>query len=146
MSQSRAEGYCRRFCLQYARAVSVWSCMSSNVSPPDTYKFEGLEKATRGREWMGVNQNSSTELDLCPKIDWHTSLLTRSRLLCYRQATCPWNRVRKFQITAETRIDPGKYTCETMASKIVPKISSSPHIYFTEHLTGVFEKPPHESD
>jgi hypothetical protein len=146
MSQSRTEGYCRRFYLQYARAASVSSCMSSNVSPPDAYKFEGPEKATRGREWMRVNQNSSMELDLCPKIDRHTSLLTRSRLRSYRQATCPRNWVRKFRITVKTRIDPGKYTCKTMTSKIVPKISSNPHRHFTEHFTGVFEKPHHESD
>jgi hypothetical protein len=42
MSQSHTGGYCRRFCLQYAMAISVRSCKSSNISPPDTYKFISL--------------------------------------------------------------------------------------------------------
>jgi hypothetical protein len=33
-----------------------------------------------------------------------------------------------------------------MVIKIRQKISSSPHRYFTEHLAGVFEKPPCESN
>jgi hypothetical protein len=33
-----------------------------------------------------------------------------------------------------------------MATKIGPKISSSPHRYFIEHLEGVFENPPREHD
>jgi hypothetical protein len=46
----------------------------------------------------------------------------------------------------KTSIDASKVTCETTATKIRPKISSSPHSHFTEDHAGVFEKPPHESD
>jgi hypothetical protein len=75
---------------------------------------------------MGANQNSSREFDLCPKID-PTRLSSNS-------------------ITTETQIDAGKNTCKTMATKIRPKISSSPHRYFIEHLADMFGKPPCESD
>jgi hypothetical protein len=49
-------------------------------------------------------------------------------------------------IVTETQIDAVKNTCETMVTKIKPKISSSPHNHFTEHLIDVFRKPPRESE
>jgi hypothetical protein len=33
-----------------------------------------------------------------------------------------------------------------MATKLRPKISSSPHRHFIEHLAGVFRKPLREND
>jgi hypothetical protein len=53
----------------------------------------GLEKATRGG-WMRVNQNSLMELDLYPKIDPTSSLLTRPRLHSYRKTISPRNRIK----------------------------------------------------
>jgi hypothetical protein len=47
---------------------------------------------------------------------------------------------------AKTRINAGKNTCETMMIKINPKISLSSHSHFTEHLTNVFRKSPHENN
>jgi hypothetical protein len=46
----------------------------------------------------------------------------------------------------KTVIDVSKDTCETTGAKNESKSSSGPHNYFTEHLTGVFEEPPHESN
>jgi hypothetical protein len=46
---------------------------------------------------------------------------------------------------AETRIDAFKNTCETY-NKIGPKLNSSPHRHFNEHLAGVLGKQPIESD
>jgi hypothetical protein len=47
---------------------------------------------------------------------------------------------------AETRINAGKNTCETMTIKISPKISLSSHSHFTEQLANVFKKSPHENN
>jgi hypothetical protein len=47
---------------------------------------------------------------------------------------------------AETRINAGKNTCETMTIKISPKISLSSHSHFIEHLADVFKKSPHENN
>jgi hypothetical protein len=57
-----------------------------------------------------------------PKSTWRASLLTRSRLRSYKQATSPQNWVTKSRIMAETWIDVGKNTCETMAIKTNQKL------------------------
>jgi hypothetical protein len=41
-------------------------------------------------------------------------------------------------------IDASKVTCETMATKIKSTSNSRPHTYFTKHLVGVTDNPPHE--
>jgi hypothetical protein len=106
--------------------------------------FQGPEKAIRGGECEPI-KIPRRNLAYVSKSTRCTSLLTRSRLRSYRQATSPRNRVRKPQITAKTRIDAGKNTCKIMAIKIGQTISSSPHRHFIEHLTGVFGKPHRES-
>jgi hypothetical protein len=46
----------------------------------------------------------------------------------------------------KTTIDASQDTCETTTAKNKSKGSSSSHNRFTEHLAGVFEEPPRESN
>jgi hypothetical protein len=118
---------------------------TSDQTGSDTNWRTGEGDQKGGGEWEPI-KIPQQNLPYVPKLTQRASLLSRSRLRSYRQDTSSRNRVRKPQITAETWIDASKNMCETMLTKIRLKISLSPHRHFTEHLVGVFGKPPRESD
>jgi hypothetical protein len=92
---------------------------------------------------MGVNQDSSTELGLCPKLD--STLLSSSSGQCHialEKLLVIRTGLSNLESQRKITTDQNKVTCETTMIKIESQNNPSPLTYFTEHLTSVFEKPP----
>jgi hypothetical protein len=92
---------------------------------------------------MGVNQNSSRELDLYPKIDLailsSNSVKTAQLLHSYRPSEAGQEPQRKHE-TMPARIHVKSTT------KLRSKNRLYPLSYFTEHLMDALRKSPQKSD
>jgi hypothetical protein len=77
---------------------------------------------------MGANQNSSRELG-------------QDRIAIEKLSAIETG-LGTTKTQGKTAIDTSKVTCETTVIKIESQNNPSPLAHFTEHLAGVFRKPP----